>query len=67
MGNGDYMEAKRITTKEAAQMLGISEQGLRMMVQLEKIPGAVCWGPKHRRTYYITDEQITKFMKGVQG
>lgn len=58
---------RRLTIKEAAQMMAVSEQAVRMMVQLEKIPGAVCWGPKHRRTYYITDEQITKFMKGVQG
>ena len=58
---------RRITTKEAARMLNVGEQQLRMMVQLEKIPGAICYGPKHRRTYYITDEQIEKFMKGERG
>lgn len=55
---------KRITTKEAARMLGVGEQACRMMVQLEKIPGAICYGPKHHRTYIITDEQIKKLMKG---
>ena len=59
---GDFM--KRLTIKEAAQMMGASEQAVRMMVQLEKIPGAVCYGPKHRRTYWITDEQIKNLMKG---
>ena len=57
-------QMKRITTKEAAQMLEISEQGARMMIQLGKIPGATCWGPKHRKTYYITDEMVKKFKKG---
>lgn len=57
---------KRITTKEAAQMLNVGEQAIRMMVQLEKIPGAICYGPKSRRTYIITDEQIKNLMKGVE-
>lgn len=55
---------KRITTKEAARMMNVGEQAVRMMVQLEKIPGAICYGPKHHRTYIITDEQIKKLMKG---
>jgi hypothetical protein len=55
---------KRITIKEASRMLGVGEQACRMMVQLEKIPGAICYGPKHHRTYIITDEQIKKLMKG---
>lgn len=57
---------KRITPKEAARMMQCGEQQIRMMVQLEKIPGAFCVGPKHRRTYYIYDEQITNLMKGVR-
>lgn len=55
---------KRITTKEAARMMGIGEQAVRMLCQLGKIPGAICYGPKYRRTYIITDEQIKKLMKG---
>lgn len=55
---------KRITTKEAARMLNVGEQAIRMMVQLDKIPGAICYGSKARRTYIITDEQITNLMKG---
>lgn len=55
---------KRITTKEAARMMNCGTQQIRMMVQLEKIPGAICYGPKHHRTYIITDEQIKKLMKG---
>lgn len=56
---------KRITIKEAARMMNVGEQQIRIMVQLEKIPGAFCYGPKGRRTYIITDEQITNLMKGV--
>mgnify|MGYP002515435842 FL=1 len=55
---------KRITPKEAAQMMQCGEQQVRMMCQLGKIPGAFCTGKKPRRTYYIYDEQIKNLMKG---
>lgn len=57
---------RKISIKEAADMLGVCEQQVRIMVQRDKIPGATCHGPKCRRTYYITDEQVTRFMKGVE-
>jgi len=56
---------KKISIKEAAQLLGVCEQQVRVMVQRNKIPGATCHGPKCRKTYYITDEQVTRFMKGA--
>lgn len=55
---------RKISIKEAADMLGVCEQQVRIMVQRDKIPGATCHGPKCRRTYYITDEQVTNLMKG---
>lgn len=55
---------KKITIKQAAQMMEISEQAVRMMIQFEKIPGATCYGPKHRRTYFVTDAMIQRFMEG---
>lgn len=55
---------KRISIREAARMMSVGQQQIRMMVQLGKIPGAFCYGPKERRTYIITDEQITNLMKG---
>lgn len=55
---------KRITVEQAARMMDCGTQQIRIMVQLDKIPGAFCYGPKCRRTYYITDEQITNLMKG---
>ena len=57
---------KRITPKQAAQMMECGEQQIRMMVQLGKIPGAFCTGSRPRRTYYIYDEQIEKLKKGVK-
>lgn len=56
----------KITIKEAARMLGIGEQGVRMMIQNGCIAGATCYGPKHKRTYYVTDAQIINHMKGGQ-
>lgn len=55
---------KRITTKQASVMLGISEQACRVMIQNGRIPGASYGGSKARRSYYITDEQVTNLMKG---
>jgi excisionase family DNA binding protein len=56
---------KKITTKEAARMMQISEQAVRMMIRIGRIPGASCGGTKLRRSYYITDEQVANLMKGV--
>lgn len=55
---------KSLTIKEAAPMLQTSAQGVRELIKHNKIPGACCWGSKKHMTYYITDEQIKKFMKG---
>lgn len=42
----------------------ISEQAVRMMIQIGRIPGASCGGTKARRSYFITDEQVANLMKG---
>lgn len=56
---------KRLTIKEASKMLGIAEQGTRMMIQLGRIPGATfIEGKEGRKTYYITDAQVQNLMKG---
>lgn len=55
---------RRITTKEAAQMMQVSEQAIRMKIQLGQIPGALMGGTKGRRSYWITDEQVKNLMKG---
>lgn len=55
---------KRITVEEAARMLQMSVQGVRMMIQIGRIPGASCGGTKARRSYFITDEQVANLMKG---
>jgi len=58
---------KRITIKETAAMMNIGEQQARIMVQRGLIPGAFCSGSKARRTYFITDTQVERVMKGVMG
>lgn len=52
---------RRLTIKEAAQMLQASEQEVRMLVQLKRIPGATYTGEGKRKTYYIYDTQIESF------
>lgn len=63
--SGEVM--KRLTIKEASKMLGIAEQGTRMLIQLGRIPGATyIEGEEGRKTYYITDEQVLNMMKGAR-
>ena len=57
---------RRLTIKEAAQMLQASEQEVRMLIQLGRIPGAFCTGKNPRRTYYIYREQIENLTKGAR-
>ena len=54
----------RITIKEASKIMQCSEQALRMMIQLGKIPGACSYGEGKRVAYYITKEAVRNFMKG---
>ena len=52
---------RRLTIKEAAQMLQASEQEVRMLIQLGRIPGATYTGERERKKYYIYDTQIENF------
>jgi hypothetical protein len=54
---------KRITIRQAAQMLDKSEQAVRVMIQKGLI-GAITNESKYRNTYYLTDTMIDDFMKG---
>ena len=60
------MEARRITIKEASQMMQVPEQYVRVCIYAGKIPGAFYLEGKNgkRGTYYITDVQVQNIMKG---
>lgn len=58
---------QRITVEQAANMAGVAKQTMRAMIQHNVIAGAKCYGPKYRRTYYVTDVIIKNFMKGGNG
>lgn len=57
--------AKVLKIREAAKRLQVGEQAAREMIKAGHIPGASCWGSKKHMTYYITDEQIDRMMKGI--
>jgi hypothetical protein len=59
---------KRLTIKEASQMMQVPEQFLRVSIFAGKIPGAYMVEGKNgkRGQYYITDEQVKNLMKGVK-
>ena len=54
----------KITIKEAAGRMEISEQCLRMMIKAGKIPGAIMSGSKARKSYYLTDAIIENAIQG---
>lgn len=54
----------RISIKEAAGRMEISEQCLRMMIKGGKIPGAIMSGSKARRSYYLTEAIIDNAIQG---
>jgi hypothetical protein len=54
----------KITIKDAAQRVGVSDQCMRVMIQNGVIEGAKRYGPKTRRTYFITSEHIKNFITG---
>lgn len=60
---------KRISIKEAAQMMGVAEQFVRVSISAGKIAGAYRLDGKNNRRaqYYITDEQVKNLMKGERG
>ena len=59
---------KRISIKEAARMMQVPEQFLRVSIFAGKIPGAYKVEGRNgkRGQYYITDEQVKNLMKGVR-
>ena len=55
---------RRVTIKEAARLMQLPEQAVRVLIQLGRISGATYYGTGKRRTYYITDEQIYNMTRG---
>ena len=55
---------RKLTIKEAADIMQISEQCLRMMIKSGNLPGALMSGSAKRRSYYLTDAIINNAMQG---
>lgn len=55
----------RITVKEAAQMLGVSEQYIRLGLQQNRLPIGTAVKMSSVWTYYITREWVEEFIKKV--
>ena len=55
--------AKTMSVKEAAKLMGVSEQFVRCALQQGKMPGfAVRMGNTGRYTYYIPAEALLQFV-----
>ena len=59
---------RRISIKEASQMMQVPEQFLRVSIFAGKIPGAYYLPGKNNRRgqYFITDVQVKNLMKGAR-
>ena len=59
---------RRISIKEASQMMQVPEQFLRVSIFAGKIPGAYYLPGKNNRRgqYFITDVQVKNLMKGAK-
>lgn len=53
----------RISVAKAAEMLGVSEQAVRVMMAKRQIDIGIVAGTKAKRTYIIFDEKV-KALKG---
>ena len=53
-----------VTTKEAAKLLNISEQGLRLALQQGVFPFGVAVKHKQNHEYYIYKVRLEKYLKG---
>lgn len=60
---GEEMKNDRMTVKEAAQALGISEQLLRISMQRQLIDVGFVTGTKRVRTYVIYRDKVEALLK----
>lgn len=59
------MTNQRITIKQAAELLGVSQQFLRIGLQQGKFPfGVAVKTSPSRYTYYINSTQFVKYLSG---
>lgn len=59
------MSNQRITIKQAAELLGVSQQFLRIGLQQGKFPfGIAVKTSRNRYTYYINSTQFVKYLSG---
>lgn len=55
---------ERITVKEAAEMLGVSEQAVRIMMQKKMVNIGFVVQAKDKKRYLIYRERVEKEIKG---
>lgn len=55
----------RITTKEASKILGITEQMLRISMQMGLIDIGFVYGNGRRKTYIIYEEKVRRLRNGI--
>lgn len=55
----------RVSVREAAEMLGMSPQCLRIALRMEKFPfGVAVKGSERRWTYYVNKVQLEMYLRG---
>lgn len=55
----------RVTVKEAAELLGVSEQFVRIGMQRDKLPIGTAVKLSTKCTYHIPRERLNAYLKGL--
>lgn len=60
-------KAKLVTVKEASQVLGMTEQAVRIRIERGLLPIGKCFPPLNggkRNVYYIYEEWLEEYLRG---
>ena len=55
----------RISVKQAADIMGVSQQFVRLGMQLKELPIGVAVKRSSKWTYYISPERLKAYMSGT--
>lgn len=59
------MGIKRISVKEAADIMGVSQQFVRLGMQCKELPIGTAVKMSSKWTYYISPERLRAYMTGT--
>ena len=65
-GQGDINTCQRVTVENAAKLLGVSQQFIRIGLQRGRLPIGSAVKMSSKWTYHISPERLRKYIEGDQ-